>query len=205
MPSPQNNVNSILPGVNDLITGTTPPTSFFQPIDPDQFRDQATQESSPFFSKDLDLALRTIAQARAQHLEAKQLAEKFQGQEEAQYGRVQDRGFAQAIQGAQGGYSSRNTAGSGIASRGFENLLTNQNEQNMTAQRQFASATEGRNMNFSQFLDRQQLEEEKVRLMNERGLQTEILSRQGQLTNQATAQQGAAKKLYKSLSDFYLQ
>jgi len=197
-------LENYLPGVNDSITGTTPPPSLFQPINPDQFRGQAEEESNPFFNKDLSLALKNLDLARKQHTDAKQLAEKFQGQEEAQQGRMQDRGFAQAIQGAQNGYAVRNTAGSGMANRGFENLLNNQNEQNIKTQRQFASATESRDLGFSQFIDQTNLREEEARLSNERGRQTEILGRQIQLTNQSTGQQNAAKGLYKSLADFYL-
>lgn len=197
-------LDNYLPGVNDTITATTPPPSLFKPINSEQFNQQATDESSPFYSKELDLALKTIEQARTQHLETKQLAEKFQGQEETQYGRTADRGFADAIQGAQNGYASRGTTGSGIANRGFEKLLTNNNEANTTAQRQFAQATEGRNLGFSQFMDQQKLGEEKTRLQNSQDKQTEILSREYQLGTEATAKQTSAKDFYKNLSAFYL-
>ena len=77
-------IDKYLPGVNNVLTATTPPPSLYQPIDPGQFLSQAQAEVAPYFTKDLDIAIRQIEQARKQREEAKQLEEKFQGQEETQ-------------------------------------------------------------------------------------------------------------------------
>lgn len=170
------------------LTKLTPPPEVFNPVDPAQFRGQAESEANPFFEKDLQLAMKEIETARAQAKAQKELAQKFQAQQEEQFFRVEDKSFANALQKAQGGFAGRGTFTSGIRDRAIGEDLLGRQEGLIEAQRGFAESTETRNQGFEQFLERSNLTEERARLENARAREGEIISRQGQIANQVSSQ-----------------
>lgn len=151
------------------------------------FREQAERESSAFFDKDLDLAMRELEQARTQARQTKEQAEKFQQEDYGAFQGIQDRNFARALSGAQYGFAGRGTANSGFRNKAIGEMQTDQDQTLSDAEREQRQATEQRNLGFEQFLQGSELQEERTRLGIERSREGEILSRQEQLANQESA------------------
>lgn len=181
-------ITSIQALVNAL-SKTTPPDELFNIPDVASFRGQAEADAGPFFDKDLALLNKEIETAKQQQRQKKELAEKFQAQQEKQYFRVEDRSFGRALQAAQSGFAGRGTFTSGVRDRAIGDQQTDRQEKLLEAQTGFNQLTEERNQGFDQFLENTDLQAERGKLEIERSREGEILGRQSQLATQALSKQ----------------
>ena len=168
------------------------PRQLFRPEQASSFREQAETETGSFFDKNLDLALKNIQIVEDQAKARKAQTEAFQAEQEKQFFRTEDKGFARALDQAQGRFSGRGLGQSGIRRGEIDNLFEGRSEDLEKAQRGFRQATETRDLGFEQLQERGDLTEESERLRVDRGRESEILGRQQQLASQSESQRRAA-------------
>jgi len=180
-----------LPGVQEAFNAFRPVFGG-DPADPADFREQAERESGAFFDKDVELLMKEVAQTRTQFKEQKEQAERQEAESFTEFERIQDRGFAAALGRASGRFAGRGTSTSGFKRQALGDFFQDKEDTITGQERELRQTGERRELDFSQFLGRSELGEERGKLGIERGREQEIAQRQLQLSGQASARQQAA-------------
>lgn len=170
---------------------TAAPASALEPVNTGQFREQAESEASPYFTKDLDLAMREIAQVEEARKRQKQLEESQQAENFSEFKNIEDRTFARALGAAQGRFSGQGLGTSGIRNKAIGEGITDQEQVISDAERQDRQSTAQRNLSFEDFLKGTELQRERTTLNIDRAREGEVLARQSQLAAQEQGRRSA--------------
>ena len=148
----------LLNKLKDQFQASLPVKSAFKVAPISDFIEGARTEADDFFGIDRQLFEDKLKLVESQARSVKDLNIGQSKESLDAFVELKDRGFAQSLQKAQNGYASRETAGSGIAQRGFaEDLQANQDVV-AGEQRQFSQLLSRENLSFSQLLEQQVLD-----------------------------------------------
>ena len=157
----------------------------FNPVEIDSFEDQAGEDVSEFFGANLENALKGIQQAKDQFKESRAQAERQEDEAFKDFQGVQDRGFAKALGRASGRFAGKGTATSGARRDTLGDFFQGKDDTLEAQEREKRQLGERRDLDFTQFIGRSDLEEEGIRLTNERNKRQEQSVRQQQLFDSA--------------------
>ncbi len=186
----------VLGAVNNGLQAFTAPASLYSRPEASTFEDQATQQVSPYYDKNLQLALEKIDLAKNQAKQTKDLQDQQAQQTQQQYHQQEDYNFAQALRGAQNGFAGKGTYTSGARNLGIGQLHTGEEQKIANFDLPQAQAQGARDLGFSQFLDTNALDR---KIAEEQGLQGKnaaILGQEQSFQNQDTQRKQAAINVY---------
>lgn len=160
--------SSILNPINTGISAFTPPTTLFEPVSSESLRSQAEEEVTPFYEKQLQMALKQLTILKEQKTQIVEQERKQQEEGAGLWKNQEEFNFMNTLKSAQNGYAGRGTFGSGIQAGGIENL---QKSEDLNRVQPFnlgqKQTTETRDLGFSQFLQQNEYDVEKARYLNE--------------------------------------
>lgn len=160
------------------------------------FRSKSEEQVDEFFDKELQLLDRTIAQAKAQETEKRDILNKRLGEDQARFFKTEDVDFARALEAAQAGFAGRNTVTSGFRLKAIGQDIQDREEGIDKAKTAFGREGENIGIDFKNFMDKIALTEEGDRLDIDRRKESAILAQQQLLqqqeVNRRSSQQSAA-------------
>lgn len=159
----------------------TPEAGSFDLPDFASFRGEAEELVSPFFDKELDLLNRTLETSKKQLEEKKTIGERRVGEEETMFAGLEDVSFARALESAQQGFSGRGTFTSGFRRGAIQERTEDRTRGLEEAELQFGRAREDIDVDFRQFLERQDITREGEELGIERRQEAATLTDQRRL------------------------
>lgn len=153
--------------LNTGITAFTPPADLFEPISAESFAQQAEDEVAPFYDKQLQVALKQLSILKEQKTALVEQQKKQQQESAGLWKNQEEFNFMNTLKSAQNGYAGRGTFGSGIQAGGIQNM---EDSQQLNVRDPFnlgqKQTTESRDLGFSQFLEQNDYDVNKVKDLN---------------------------------------